>query len=801
MLFGKGGAAGAAGATKIISTGSGPITFDSTTDNIYSGVMSGAGKLIKSNLNTLTLSGANTYSGPTIINGGVLELAATGLLGGGTYSGSIENSGELRFGNTLNQSILGVISGTGSITKNGASTLTLSGVNTYSGPTLVNTGKLVGVTGGAALNTSVLVGNGAATGVSLLVPGSDWSCASLTYTGGSAELEIDLSVWAASTVALLRVNGDLSVTGIVSLVVKNGLWPSTGSFPLVSYAGTMSGPGSINLAGLPAGVSATLVNNIVAKQIELNVTEIPVATGTISQWRRLDGGNASGDWDISDNWSSSIADGVDAVADFSTLNLAAAATVNINTPHTVGTLLFGDTSPSHNWNLTNAKLTLASSVGMPIIAVANNTAVFNAGLAGSQGFQKNGPGTLQLYGLAQNTLSGTVLVADGTLAINKGESLRNTTCSIMVNAGASLDINGQWVYTPVANTLYLNGNGVGARGALHLWENQDYAGPINLLTDSRITFQNECAITGPIIAMGGGRNLELNQPALNEPRYALTISGSLKLGTGRLTFSGDFPAGGSERGCNFLLKGANSYSGGTVLTNYAKLRIVHQEALGSGGVTLHTNSALDLNYFNTTIPWLRGTGGVINDTAGDGVTTLTVEQDEDTNFAGKISDGNWRRVALSKKGTGSLTLSNTNTYTGPTTVLGGILGVEGTLAESAVTIASGCGFGASTTGSVGQAALAGTLTFQDNSRLLVDVGRSEADTISVSGNVTVGNNVELRVNDGLLSGGRWKVIESADGTLAGDFVLVGGINTATLERSANALWLRIPLRGTVLILR
>ena len=127
--------------------------------------------------------------------------------------------------------------------------------------------------------------------------------------------------------------------------------------------------------------------------------------------------------------------------------------------------------------------------------------------------------------------------------------------------------------------------------------------------------------------------------------------------------------------------------------------------------------------------------------------------------------------------------------------------MEGALAETAVTIAPGCGFGAGTTGVVGRATIAGTLSLQDNSRLYVDVRSSEADTLSVSGNVTVGNNVELKVSDDPLSGGRWKVIESTNGTLVGDFVLVKGMNTAMLERSANAVWLRIPLKGTVLNIR
>ena len=301
--------------------------------------------------------------------------------------------------------------------------------------------------------------------------------------------------------------------------------------------------------------------------------------------------------------------------------------------------------------------------------------------------------------------------------------------------------------------------------------------------------------------MGAGRDLELNQPNLSEPRYCLDIFGSLKLGTGLLTVNSIPANSGAARGYTVSLQAANTYSGGTVLTNYAKVRVGHTEALGSGGVTLSPNSLLDLYGYSITIPWLRGTGGMISDTnTTAGTTTLTVNQAEDTAYAGEISYGYRRTLALVKTGAGSLTLSGTNKYTGTTTVSGGILGVGGSLAGTAVTVASGCGFGASMTGAVGRATLAGTLTLQDNSRLLVDVGRSEADTVSVSGNVTIGSSVELRVNDGPTSAGRWKIIESLNGTVSGDFVLIKGMNKIELEKTANAVWLRIPFKGTLLII-
>jgi hypothetical protein len=59
-------------------------------------------------------------------------------------------------------------------------------------------------------------------------------------------------------------------------------------------------------------------------------------------------------WSNPANWSGgTIADGQNAIADLSTLNITADNTVHLDTLRTVGTLKFGDTSPSNNWLLDN----------------------------------------------------------------------------------------------------------------------------------------------------------------------------------------------------------------------------------------------------------------------------------------------------------------------------------------------------------------------------------------------------------------------------------------------------------------
>ncbi len=125
----------------------------------FDGVISGSGSITKTGAGTLILSGTNTYSGGTTISAGTLSIGSDTNIGSGTNTignkGTLLLSGNGTYTNdwTLsgagsaiatdnNNTLSGVLSGNGGLTKTGAGTLTLSGTNTYTGMTTVRSGTL-----------------------------------------------------------------------------------------------------------------------------------------------------------------------------------------------------------------------------------------------------------------------------------------------------------------------------------------------------------------------------------------------------------------------------------------------------------------------------------------------------------------------------------------------------------------------------------------------------------------------------------------------------------------------------------
>ena len=116
-----------------LSTDGGTINTNTGTTLTYGGVITGSTAFTKSGAGTLVLTATNTFTGNITISAGTLKIDGTGTLESGNYDGTISNAGTLHYSSTTDQTLGGVISSTGALTKDETSTLTLSAANTYTG--------------------------------------------------------------------------------------------------------------------------------------------------------------------------------------------------------------------------------------------------------------------------------------------------------------------------------------------------------------------------------------------------------------------------------------------------------------------------------------------------------------------------------------------------------------------------------------------------------------------------------------------------------------------------------------------
>jgi len=140
--------------TNSIVTNSGALktlTVNGSTTTAYAGLLSGALNLTKDGSSSLTLSGANTYTGNTTVTAGTLVLAATT----GELTFKIGASGETNS-----------IGGSGTLTLNGAFRFDLTSAATSGSWNIINVGTL-NETWGSAFNVASFTRQGGGTGAGI----------------------------------------------------------------------------------------------------------------------------------------------------------------------------------------------------------------------------------------------------------------------------------------------------------------------------------------------------------------------------------------------------------------------------------------------------------------------------------------------------------------------------------------------------------------------------------------------------------------------------------------------------------
>ncbi len=250
--------------------------------------------------------------------------------------------------------------------------------------------------------------------------------------------------------------------------------------------------------------------------------------------------------------------------------------------------------------------------------------------------RKTGMGTLALSG-GSSAFLGTLTVAEGTLALQHGNALGSGGGGVVVNSGAALALQGG-VSIP-AIPLTIGGAGSDYNGVLQSQGINGFAGPVTLVDDSVVNVSSgSLSLSGNI---GGSY-------------------GIVKVGAGTLVLVG----ANTFTEAMSVLEGALSLSGVNNAGSHGPLGAATSSiVLGSGGKTA-TLQFTGAGSAATDRMWTLAAGGSGAFQVDESAANLTL--------SGAVSGSG----GLKKTGSGTLTLSAANTYTGATNVSGGTLAIS-----------------------------------------------------------------------------------------------------------------------------
>jgi autotransporter-associated beta strand protein len=560
-------------------------------DNVSNGGRVPVTALNKVGTGTLTLAGSNAYTGATTVNAGTLQIGdgtAGSISGnsavsvssgatlafnqatGATSSNAIANEGTVRGvqGSGITNTLSGVISGTGGVNQNGAGTMNLSGVNTYSGATTVNAGTL-GLTGAGEINaTSGITVNGAT--ASFLTASSTAVIPAVTVTlgraGGSGggtlgtvnvannagagiltgagglnitSLTLDGAAtfnWSASAplaVDTFTINSSASSVTIGSSVA----WVSSATpytiLSATSIGGTGAGLGAFALGDVTSQFTGLTPRQTATAAISGNTITLTIAGDNYPKWAGIE----SSAWNTTaaNNWK---------------LVNGGAATTFINGDQ----VLFDDSASTGTVAIDNGNVSVSG--------IAFDNSALNYTVSGANGI--TGTGALTKAGTGSVTLSTTNTYTGGT-TINAGTVTATATGALGTGAvaidGGTLNLNAASSVGTSGVTLGSGALNLGDATALNTGALNIAGGTLDNTSGAAITLSSPVNVSGNFTFVG------TNDLSFGTNAIPLTADRTLTVSGGNLTIGGVISGGFglSKAGAGTLiLTAANTYSGGTV---------------------------------------------------------------------------------------------------------------------------------------------------------------------------------------------------------------------------------------------